>query len=120
MRIIDACYLLLYALTLTLGNLLFKVAALRARNVSADRFLLSLGTNPSFIIAALIYGALAFFWVWILTRVPLSTAYPFVFTTFVFVPLLSYLFFGEKIGASYVLGALLIAGGVSVILWRPF
>ena|ERR1043165_874657 len=120
MRIVDACYLLLYALMLTIGNFLFKMAALRARDASSDSFLLSLATNPYFISAALLYGMLVFFWVWILTRVPLSTAYMFVFTTFIFVPVLSYLVFDEKIGASYVLGAFLIAGGVSVILWRPF
>jgi drug/metabolite transporter (DMT)-like permease len=118
MRLLDTVFLVLYAFSLTAGNVLFKLAAGQARLATKEAFVVSLVTNGYFITGVLIYGFLAFFWVWILTRVPLSVAYLFVFTTFVFVPALSFFIFGEKINAWYLLGAALVACGLGIIVFK--
>ena len=65
--------------------------------------------------AAALYAGLTVFWTWLLSRVPLSHAYPFVALGFVFVPAMAWAWFGERVGAGYVVGLLLIVAGLLVI-----
>lgn len=51
-------------------------------------------------------------WVWIVRKVKLSVAYPFISITYVFVLLISYYFFNESLGIRKVLGALLVMTGI--------
>ena len=56
-----------------------------------------------------------FFWTWLLGRVPLNYAYPIVALCFVLVPLMSWLFFGERAGPMYFVGLLFIVIGIAII-----
>ena len=71
--------LVAYAGAMVGGQLLFKMAALRA--VHEGPFIeraMGLLLNGYFLVALVLYAALAGIWVWILTFTPLSRAYPFV------------------------------------------
>ena len=71
--------LVFYSLGMACGQLLFKISADRVRRGSvSEGFMAALFTNGYFIAAVTLYGLLTILWVWLLTSVPLSRAYPFI------------------------------------------
>lgn len=94
------------------GQLLFKVAA--RSFVGADSFIKGL-LSPVLILALIVYAGVTIIWVWQLSLIDLSRAYPFMALSFVFVPLLSALMLDETIGMYYWLGISLIVVGVIVV-----
>ena len=108
--------LLTYSVALAGGQVLFKLAALRF--APAARWtdnVLSLALNPYLVVAVLLYALLSVVWVWVLTFVPLSIAYPFVALTFVLTVASGALLFGEPVTLRLVLGGLMIIAGLIVI-----
>ena len=107
-----------YALGMTGGQMLFKLAALRLpQEISAADRALGLLQDGYFLVALAVYLILALVWVWILSFTPLSRAYPFVAFAFVLTPVLGGLIFGEALSvrlfagiAAILLGLLLVAG----------
>lgn len=108
--------LMAYAMGLSLGQLLFKHAALR---LEADRLAMPLWravlVNYSLFGALVLYAALTGLWVFILTRTELSKAYPFIALTLVITPLLASRLFGETLSGSYFFGLAAIVLGLIVI-----
>ena len=105
--------LVAYAGAMVGGQLLFKMAALRA--VHEGPFIeraMGLLLNGYFLVALVLYAALAGFWVWILTFTPLSRAYPFVALAFALTPALGGLMFAEPISVRLVIGIALILCGL--------
>jgi len=96
---------------ISVGQILFKYAALHS---DAKAGLWGLARNPYLIVAGVIYVGATFLWVWQLKFVPLNRAYPLFATAFVFVPLLSWAAFGERVGLAYALGVALIVLGVTL------
>ena len=108
-----------YALGMSAGQILFKLAADRVNTTTGSRlFILGLVGNVYFVAAVLLYGLMTVLWVWILTRVPLTKAYPFVVLAFVFTPALAAFLFGERFGSWYVVSILLIVSGLGLLLWK--
>lgn len=106
----DYVLLVLFASLLTVGQLLFKKAAL----ASAAEPLPWAFANGWMALALILYVAATLLWTWILRTTPLSVAYPFAALAFVFVPLLSAGIFGEPLGARLACGMALIVAGVIV------
>lgn len=106
-----------YAFGMAAGQVLFKMAALQmpAAGTFAQR-LLALALNPTFLVAILLYGALSGLWVWILTTVPLSRAYPFVALAFVLTLSAGVLFFGEALNLRLLMGSALVLAGLLLIV----
>jgi drug/metabolite transporter (DMT)-like permease len=73
--------------------------------------LLNLAQVPAFYAAIVLYALSTFLWVWLLSRITLVQAYPWVATGVIIVPLLSMLIFGERVTSTYWLGAVLIVAG---------
>ena len=88
-------FLFLNAAALAAGQLLFKSTAIRVRGLPFAAMVSKIAFVPSFYAACLLYAAATVLWVWILTRLPLSTAYPFVGLSFVMVALAGWCFLGE-------------------------
>jgi drug/metabolite transporter (DMT)-like permease len=103
-----------YAAGMSGGQLLFKLAALRsaAGDGGVWERLLGLVSNIYFIAALALYGGFAVLWVWILTVIPLSRAYPFVALAFALTPLLGGLVFGDAISYRLLAGILFILCGL--------
>ena len=74
--------------------------------------------NGWFLAAATLYAALTVMWVWILTIVPLSRAYPFVVLSFVLTPLGAAFFFGESLTLEYGIGISVILVGLSFLVLK--
>jgi undecaprenyl phosphate-alpha-L-ara4N flippase subunit ArnE len=94
---------------LGVGQLLFKSAA--ASIVPGD--LRSWLSIPMFAALA-VYAVATIAWVVVLSRVPLSAAFPFYGLSFLIVPLLSTLFLGERLRWSTLVGGAIILVGVIV------
>ena len=108
--------LLTYALALAGGQILFKLAAMRftpAGRLSDN--LVALALNPYLVAAVLLYGILSAMWVWVLTFVPISIAYPFVALAFVLTVASGTLFFGEAASAKLLVGGAMVVAGLIVI-----
>lgn len=104
--------IILYAVGLLAGQLLFKAAA-KSSNIRFDidsAFRLAL--NPYFICAMVLYLSLSVAWVGILTKVPLSRAYPVVAINFFFTALLGVFLFGERVSPINWFGIILICSGI--------
>jgi drug/metabolite transporter (DMT)-like permease len=103
-----------YAAGMSGGQLLFKLAALRSAAGDGGLWerLLGLVSNIYFIAALALYGGFAILWVWILTVIPLSRAYPFVALAFALTPLLGGLVFGDTISYRLLAGIVFILCGL--------
>jgi drug/metabolite transporter (DMT)-like permease len=118
MSLSNVMVLVLYSLAMSLGQVLFKMAADRAKARATSGFLESLLTDGYFFLSVAIYGVLTVLWIWLLTRVPLSRAYPFVVLAFVFTPGFAVLFFDESLNIWYFLGLGLILSGLALLVLK--
>jgi multidrug transporter EmrE-like cation transporter len=98
--------------TLAVGQLLFKHAGLAIRGASLVQAAQTLARLPEFYAALAIFGVATLLWIWVLGRVSLMQAYPWVGAGVIVVPLLSSHFFGERVGPLFWVGAAFIALGI--------
>jgi len=111
----DALLCVGFSLALPVGQTLFKFAAVNNARLSGP-LVVKLVTNVPLIGAFAWYGLTALFWFYILTRVPLSTAYAFSIVGSGLVPLVAWLVFKEPLDWRFALGYLLMLGGFAVIM----
>ena len=106
-----------YAVGMAGGQVLFKLAAQRfPASATIGEQLTSLLGNIYFFAAFAFYCALALWWVWILTSIPLSRAYPFVALAFAITPMLGGWLFGESINLRLGLGIAAIVVGLVLVV----
>ena len=105
-----------YAVGMSGGQVLFKLASLRSGAAgSLWERLLGLAFNVYFIGALVLYGGFAILWVWILSFIPLSRAYPFVALAFALTPLLGGLLFEDTISLRLIAGIIFIMCGLFLV-----
>lgn len=75
----------------------------------------SLVKNPWFMAGLAAYGVSVLTWLFVLKRVPLSVAAPFVALVYVLVPLASRVLFSEGITPRMWLGMVLVVAGVTLV-----
>lgn len=116
MRYGQVLMLLAFALGISVGQVLLKIAADQIAAYQGERVLLQAALNPYLIGACAVYLVTMVAWVWILGGMHLSRAYPFLVLGFVFTPLLAVVFLGEPITKGYLLGTGLVLAGLYFIL----
>jgi multidrug transporter EmrE-like cation transporter len=72
-------------------------------------------TNPSIWIGFIGFGGGSIFWLSVISRVPLSLAYPILGLGYVVVAVESWAFLGEKFSPLLLLGAIVIGIGVAMV-----
>lgn len=72
-------------------------------------------TNPLVIGGLALYVLGAAFWLTVLSRVPLSFAYPVLALSYAFTPLLAWLILGENVPSLRWLGIAIICAGVIIV-----
>jgi|TARA_R110002126_G_scaffold291807_1_gene459586 drug/metabolite transporter (DMT)-like permease len=113
---LNITFLVCFAFIMSLGQLLFKKAALSLPPMSLTKeFLLACMVNVWLVSAVAFYGVATVLWVCILQRVPLSLAYPFAALAFILVPAAAWLLFNEAITKSYLVGMAFIILGIITI-----
>ncbi len=112
---INIASLAVFAVTLAVGQALFKKVGLAMRGLPLGDGLLAVARAPAFYGALTLYGFATLLWIWILSRVPLSQAYPWAAVGMVIVPLLGWYLYGERIAPVFWVGAALVMAGIVVI-----
>ena len=108
---IFAC--LVFSASLGGGQILFKLAAGDLRQRLAVSWL-EAALSPWLIAALLLYAASTVLWLYILAHVPLTRAYPFALLGAAFVPPLAGLALGEPLPSLYLVGIVVVIGGVAI------
>jgi multidrug transporter EmrE-like cation transporter len=104
--------LTLFALTLAIGQALFKRVGLVIRGQPFFDGILLVVREPALYAALAFYGFSTLLWVWILSRVPLMQAYPWVAVSIAIVPLIGWFVFGERATPIFWLGVVFILVGI--------
>lgn len=103
------------------GQFVLKVGARQLGTLGVEQagkgmqIAITAGTNPWIIGGLACYAVGAVAWIVVLTRVPLSWAYPILALNQILILLVAWLFLGETVGAMRWAGALLIVGGVVLV-----
>lgn len=98
---------------IAVGQILFKLAS---HAIGPQTNVLALISSPYLIGGGTLYVTATLAWIWLLSRMELSQAYPFMALSFVIVPLLSMVFLGEHVGYRYWFGIALIVAGIVLTL----
>lgn len=80
----------------------------------AVRLISSLLSMPG-LLALGSYGLSILSWTWVLSKLPVSQAYPFISLGFVMVAIVSFFLFGERLDGLSILGIALIAFGIVLV-----
>jgi drug/metabolite transporter (DMT)-like permease len=117
MKTAHIAIVLLYASAMGIGQILFKSVAVRgaALPMSVIQRILFLATDITFIFAVLFYAMLTLIWIWILSFIPLSRAFPFTFMSILVAGLGGSILFGEQLTPNFYLGVGLVAVGLFVL-----
>jgi multidrug transporter EmrE-like cation transporter len=99
--------ILLTVVLLSVGQLLFKMAAMDMKNIDISSLL-----QPKLILALCVYGISTILWIAVLRHTPLRIAYPFVGLAFLIVPVLSWFWMDEQISLNTIVGGTVILIGV--------
>lgn len=95
------------------GQIMFKLSS---SALSRTGTFFSYDTLILLIPALALYGFTTIAWIWVLQKIELGKAYPFMALAFVLVPLGSHLFLGERFNISYFIGVLLIMIGIIITI----
>lgn len=96
------------------GQMLWKVKASAIKKWTPST-IIELMTSPYFIGGGLLYVIATFIWMYVLSKIPFSVAYPFQSLSYVLGVLAAYYLFQEHVGASQWLGLAIIIFGVYLI-----
>jgi len=111
-------FILLSVTIITAGQICMKIG-LNSIKINFSRGIiltyLSIFFNPYVFVGTMIYVLGVFLWVYILSKVNLSFAYPFLGLTFVFVAICSKLILKEDISVTRWLGVITISLGVILV-----
>lgn len=98
------------------GQVLFKKVS---DNISNKSGLLdiskSLALDPTFYLAVGLYGLLSIYWIWLLSKISISYAYPFVALSIAAVVIIGWVVWNEKFSYPHFLGVLFVLVGVILI-----
>lgn len=109
----------LFCVLMGAGQILFKLAAMRLPTEGGlVPKLIAIAASPPVWAAASLYAVASVLWVLILTRVPISIAYPITSLTLVLVPVVSWAVFGDPLSLRMFCGMLTILAGVWLIAGR--
>lgn len=103
----DLALILVTVASLAVGQICFKLAS-----PAFVAFSLRSLFSPIFIVALVIYAVATVLWVIVLSRVPLTLAYPLVALSYLIVPLLARTFLGEALQWQSFAGAVVIIVGI--------
>lgn len=106
--------LVLNVLIMTSGQLFFKRSADYLNHNLDLRFPMNYLTNPWFYMAVSLFAISTIVWTQVLTKIPLSVAYPIVSAAYILTVLGAYFIFHESISHIGVLGVFLIMTGITL------
>jgi len=111
--------LVVFALALACGQILFKAAAQSLKGpIGFDtQTVFQLVTNPYLVLGLTVYGFATLYWVLLLRNIELSKAYLIIALALVLVPLAGTFLFREPFTARLIAGLIIILIGLAVAFW---
>lgn len=113
----DIFLCLINTLLMVCGQILFKLGS-TGKTISKATDIISLLFSPIILLALAVYGLTTLLWLYILSRVKISYAYPIQALAFPIVLIVSALIFHEEIPINRWLGVAIIVIGVYVAIFR--
>ena len=111
--------IIISVLLVVIGQILVKLGInsiqTTPQDISLINFYLRLLLNPMVLSGIFIYAAAIFFWIYVLSKVELSFAYPFMALTYVLVIIASGVILKENIPALRWIGVIVICFGVLLV-----
>lgn len=116
MSILNFFLILVNTLILVGGQFLWKFGLMgRSDSYESVGGVVKLFLSPYIVSGLFLYGLATVLWLFILTRVPLSVAYPIQSLAYIFAVFGAYFVFNEPLTTPKIIGVLLIMAGVSLI-----
>jgi multidrug transporter EmrE-like cation transporter len=120
---IELVFLILISVLLSSGSQVLLKFGMSAHEIqlalaeaeSPLRIAISIVSSPWVLAGLTCFGLSALFWLFVLSKIPVSTAYPFVALGITITAVAGRLLFGEPISALKATGILLIVSGVMVV-----
>jgi multidrug transporter EmrE-like cation transporter len=100
-------------LLLKKGMLTYMISTGKPENIFTNAWVIAM--NPWIIGGIILHMCALAIWLWALSRVDLSVAYPFLAIGYVLVSLASWVWFGEEITSLRILGMGIVVFGVLVL-----
>jgi multidrug transporter EmrE-like cation transporter len=113
--VLQSAPILLCVLAISVGQVLFKLAAARVDASTPRALAASVLMNPPLLTALAVYGLATLAWVWLLRDRSLSASYPLFALSFVLVAVMGRFFLGETLSLPVLAGTSLVVAGVVVI-----
>lgn len=118
MKISEVISVIIFSVGMGLGQLLLKFSAQRQSMTTDSSWIFrlsSLFSDWTFLLGIALYGLLLIYWVWLLTFLPLSRAYPFTLLSIVVAAVGGAFFFNEPLTFQFVVGLAIIGVGLAVL-----
>jgi drug/metabolite transporter (DMT)-like permease len=109
--------LLLNIVLLVAGQIVWKYGLDKAGGLRLDN-VLSVMVSPLILLGILIYGAATVLWLFVLSRLPLSLAYPLQSFAFIAGILAAFVLFKESVPPNRWIGAAVILAGITTLSWK--
>ena len=118
MKISEIIMLILFSVCMGVGQLLFKLTAARQSINSEMTWEVRLYTllgDWVFLLGVVLYGLMLVYWIWLLTFLPLSRAYPFTLLSIVVAAIGGAIFFQETLSLRFFVGVTIMGVGLVVL-----
>jgi len=100
---------------MSVGQLFFKQSAIFVNSNSSLNIITRYLFNPWFYGAIFFFGLSTLLWVYILTMMKISVAYPILSISYILTAVGAFYFFGERLSLINIIGIFLIMCGVSLV-----
>lgn len=97
------------------AQLLLKIGSAASKSSAAGDKIMAFATSPHILGGFVLYGLGAILWIFVLAKLPLSVAYPFVGLGFIFTMLLGGIVLGEDLSPLRVGGTLCVVIGCVLV-----
>ncbi|MDF2935461.1 MAG: hypothetical protein K0Q90_834 [Paenibacillaceae bacterium] len=119
MALINVVLILLNTIILVSGQFLWKMGMQQnPGSFGSLAGIFRLFLSPYVLTGLVMYGAATVLWFFILSRVPLSLAYPLQSVAYILAVFGAYFIFHEPLSAAKIGGCVLILAGVALIGWK--
>lgn len=106
----------LFPLIMSVGQLLFREVAIQQSGRSLKDVATGLLSSPVFYLAGSIYAFATLFWIWLLSKYPISIAYPIAMMAVVITPLIDKWYFKHALSIHYWAGLGITLLGIFIIV----
>lgn len=113
--------IILFSITVSsTAHVLLKKGMLQERYAGSDVTsmwdnMFSIATSPWILVGMVLHVAALVIWLWALSRVDITFAYPFLAVGYVLVSLMAWLWLGEHISSTRFLGMVVIVIGIVIL-----